>query len=173
MKPRDFLNFFKTKSGRLVLFVVVFGGGLLVFSALRGRSGRDDDMDVRVSRSQTNATDKPQVVQTGKSEVGIIAYGSSHWAMVEARDQLRDEYNVETDYLRIRAYPFNRDVHEFVASHQRVYVVDQNRDGQMLSLLKLDVDPHYAPRLRSVRHYNGLPVDARSITDEIISQEGK
>jgi hypothetical protein len=64
MKPRDFLNFFKTKSGRLVLFVAVFGGGLLVFSALRGRSGRTDDMDVRVSRSQTNATDKPQVVQT-------------------------------------------------------------------------------------------------------------
>jgi hypothetical protein len=64
MKPRDFLNFFKTKSGRLVLFVAVFGGGLLVFSALRGRSGHNDDMDVRVSRSQTNATDKPQVVQT-------------------------------------------------------------------------------------------------------------
>jgi hypothetical protein len=64
MKPRDFLNFFKTKSGRLVLFVAVFGGGLLIFSALRGKSGSNDDMDVRVSRSQTNATDKPQVVQT-------------------------------------------------------------------------------------------------------------
>jgi len=63
MKPRDFLNFFKTKSGKLVLFVAVFGGGLLVFSALRGKSG-NDDMDVRVSRSQTNMTDKPQVVQT-------------------------------------------------------------------------------------------------------------
>ena len=64
MKPRDFLNFFKTKSGKLVLFVVVFGGGLLVFSTLRGKSGDDDDMDMRVSQSQTNLTDKPQVVQT-------------------------------------------------------------------------------------------------------------
>lgn len=64
MKPRDFLNFFKTKSGKLVLFVALFGGGLLVFSALRGKSGNNDDMDVRVSRSQTNMTDKPQVVQT-------------------------------------------------------------------------------------------------------------
>ncbi|MBI3414873.1 MAG: TrbI/VirB10 family protein [Verrucomicrobia bacterium] len=63
MKPRDFLNFFKTKSGKLVLFVALFGGGLLVFSALRGKSG-NDDLDVRVSRSQTNMTDKPQVVQT-------------------------------------------------------------------------------------------------------------
>ncbi len=116
---------------------------------------------------------RPEVVQTGKSEVGIIGYGTSHWALVESRDQLRQEYGVETDYLRIRAFPFNRDVHEFIASHQRVYVVDQNRDAQMLSLLKLDIDPRHAPRLRSVRHYNGLPIDARSVTDEIISQEGK
>lgn len=64
MKPRDFLNFFKTKSGKLVLFVAVFGGGLLLFSALHGKSGSNDDMDVRVSRSQTNKMDKPQVVQT-------------------------------------------------------------------------------------------------------------
>lgn len=64
MKPRDFLNFFKTKSGKLVLFVVIFGGGLLVFSVLRGNSGSDDDMDVRVTGSQTNMTDKPQVVQS-------------------------------------------------------------------------------------------------------------
>src|SRR5205814_1502869 len=64
MKPRDFLNFFKTKSGKLVLFVALFGGGLLLFSALHGKSSSNDDMDVRVSRSQTNMTDKPQVVQT-------------------------------------------------------------------------------------------------------------
>jgi hypothetical protein len=64
MKPRDFLNFFKTKSGKLVLFVAVFGGGLLLFSALHGKSGSNDDMDVRATRSQTNQTDKPQVVQT-------------------------------------------------------------------------------------------------------------
>jgi hypothetical protein len=64
MKPRDFLNFFKTKSGKLVLFVAVFGGGLLLFSALHDKSGNRDEMDVRATRSQTNQTDKPQVVQT-------------------------------------------------------------------------------------------------------------
>lgn len=64
MKPRDFLNFFKTKSGKMVLFVAIFGGGLLLFSSLRNKSGNGDEMDVRVSRSQTNLTDKPQVVQT-------------------------------------------------------------------------------------------------------------
>ena len=64
-------------------------------------------------------------------------------------------------------------MHEFIASHKRVYVVDQNRDGQMHNLLKLDIPAEYVARLRSVRHYNGLPIDARSMTDDIISQEGK
>ncbi|HON93748.1 MAG TPA: TrbI/VirB10 family protein [Sedimentisphaerales bacterium] len=61
MKPRDFLNFFKTRSGKLVLFGVVFGGGLLVFSALRDKSGSDE---IRVTGLTTNATDRPQVVQS-------------------------------------------------------------------------------------------------------------
>ena len=64
MKPRDFLNFFKTKSGKLVLFAVVFGGGLVLFSVMRDRSRGQDDMDVRVCARSTNATDNPQVVQT-------------------------------------------------------------------------------------------------------------
>jgi 2-oxoglutarate ferredoxin oxidoreductase subunit alpha len=116
---------------------------------------------------------KPEMMSNGASKIGIIAYGTSHWALVESRDQLRKEYGLETDYLRLRAFPFNRDVHEFVASHERVYVVDQNRDAQMLSLFKLDLDPRQVVKLHSVRHYNGLPIDARSVTDEIISQEGK
>lgn len=61
MKPRDFLNFFKTRSGKLVLFAVVFGGGLLIFSALRNKSGTDE---IRVTGLTTNVTDKPQVVQS-------------------------------------------------------------------------------------------------------------
>ena len=107
------------------------------------------------------------------SKVGIIAYGTSHWALLESCDQLQEEFHVTADYLRIRAYPFNHDVHEFVKNHDRVYIVEQNRDGQMLSLLKLDLSPEQVVKLRSVRHYNGLPIDARSVTDEIISQEGK
>jgi len=107
------------------------------------------------------------------SKVGIIAYGTSHWALLESCDQLREEFRVTADYLRIRAYPFNHDVHEFVKNHDRVYIVEQNRDGQMLSLLKLDLSPEQVVKLRSIRHYNGLPIDARSVTDEIISQEGK
>jgi len=115
---------------------------------------------------------KPEKVSEGKSKIGILAYGTSHWAVAECRDQMRQEYKLETDYLRLRAYPFNRDVHEFVEKHERVYVVEQNRDAQLLDLLKLDVDPRLVTKLRSVRHFNGLPIDARSVSDEIISQEG-
>jgi 2-oxoglutarate/2-oxoacid ferredoxin oxidoreductase subunit alpha len=114
----------------------------------------------------------PIVVQTGKSKVGIIAFGTSDFAVLESRDQLKKEYGVETDYLRIRAFPFTKEVHEFVASHDHVYIVEQNRDAQMLSLLKLDLPAEDAVKLRSIRHFNGLPIDARSVTDEFVLQEG-
>jgi len=105
------------------------------------------------------------------SKIGIIAYGTSHWALVESCDQLRKEHNLQVDYLRLRAYPFNQDVHEFIKDHDCIYVVEQNRDAQMFQLLKLDVDADQIIKLRSVLHYNGLPIDARSVTDAIISQQ--
>jgi 2-oxoglutarate ferredoxin oxidoreductase subunit alpha len=108
-----------------------------------------------------------------KSRVGVIAYGTSHWAVSESSDQLAHDYGVRIDYLRLRAYPFGPEVHEFIRNHDRVYVVEQNRDGQMHELLKLDVSPEQVTKLRRVLHFNGLPIDARSVTDEIISQEGK
>jgi 2-oxoglutarate ferredoxin oxidoreductase subunit alpha len=108
-----------------------------------------------------------------KSKIGVIAFGTSHWAVAEAHDQLSREYGVKVDYLRLRGYPFNQSVHEFIRNHDRVYVVEQNRDAQMLQLLKLDVSPDQVTKLRSVLHYNGLPIDARSVTDEISAQEGK
>jgi 2-oxoglutarate/2-oxoacid ferredoxin oxidoreductase subunit alpha len=116
---------------------------------------------------------KPEVVADGTSRIGIIAFGTSDYAVRESRDQLAQEYKIGTDYLRLRAYPFNRDVHQFVEKHERVYVVEQNRDAQMLNLLKLDLAAKEVSKLRSVRHFNGLPIDARSVTDDIISQEGK
>jgi 2-oxoglutarate/2-oxoacid ferredoxin oxidoreductase subunit alpha len=116
---------------------------------------------------------KPEVVANGTSTIGVIAFGTTDFAMRESRDQLAKEFDVKTDYLRLRAYPFSREVHDFVAQHERIYVVEQNRDGQMLSLLKLDLAAEQTIKLRSVRHYNGLPIDARSITDDIVSQEGK
>ena len=71
MKPRDFLNLFKTRSGKLVLFAVVFGGGLLLFRALRERSGSSDTY-VRVAQLTTNATDKPQVVESIERQMQLF-----------------------------------------------------------------------------------------------------
>jgi 2-oxoglutarate ferredoxin oxidoreductase subunit alpha len=142
-------------------------------------SERPDDFErnmERINRKFETARSfvpRPEVVTTGKAKIGIIAYGTSHWAIVESRDQLQREYNLETDYLRLRAYPFTREVHEFIEKHEILYVVEQNRDAQMLSLLKLDIRPELTTRLRSVAHIHGLPLDARSVTDEIMTMEGK
>jgi 2-oxoglutarate/2-oxoacid ferredoxin oxidoreductase subunit alpha len=107
----------------------------------------------------------------GTAEVGLLAYGSSHHAVVETVSQLRGEASLEVDYLRVRAYPFSREVEAFVAAHRRTYVVEQNRDAQLLSLLKLDLPAGLVPRLRVVAHVHGLPLDARSVTDEILEKE--
>jgi 2-oxoglutarate ferredoxin oxidoreductase subunit alpha len=142
-------------------------------------SERPDDyannMDRLARKFETARTmvPRPELVRNKGNEIGIIAYGTSHHALVETLDQLQNEYGMKADYLRVRAYPFTRETHDFIAAHKRLYIVDQNRDGQMHELLKLDVAVPEIAKLRSVRHYNGLPIDARSITDEIISQEGK
>ncbi len=107
------------------------------------------------------------------AKVGIIAYGSSHWATLETVDQLRDEQGMAVDYLRVKAYPFGAAVAEFIAAHERVYVVDQNRDAQMLQLIKLDIAPAEVVKLRSICHYNGHPLEARTVTDGIVAQEQK
>jgi 2-oxoglutarate ferredoxin oxidoreductase subunit alpha len=145
-----------------------------------GYSERPDDFEKNMERinkkfdTARSFVPRPELIKgTSKSKIGIIAYGTSHWAIVESRDQLSGEYNVETDYLRLKAYPFSREVHEFIEQHDRVYVVEQNRDAQMLSLIKLDIKPELVTRLRSIAHIHGLPLDARSVTDELISMEGK
>ena len=107
------------------------------------------------------------------ADVALIAYGSSHWAVDEARDQLRRERGLETSYMRLRAYPFTTAVEQFIDRHTRVYVVEQNRDAQMMSLLKLDLTPGQVGKLRSVLYYAGLPLDARTVSDEIVAQESE
>ncbi len=113
----------------------------------------------------------PVVQDAAGAEVGIIAYGTSHWAVEEARDQLERESGIKTAYMRLRAYPFSADVEAFVRKYSRIYIVEQNRDSQMQSLMKIDLPPELATRYRSVLHYNGLPIDARSITDAIVALE--
>ena len=116
----------------------------------------------------------PPVVEGDENvEVGIIAYGTSHWALTESRDQLEAEQDLKTRYLRIRALPFSDELAAFIRSCERVYVVEQNRDAQMRQLISLELadEPEQIGKLESVLHYNGLPIDARTITDEILALE--
>jgi 2-oxoglutarate ferredoxin oxidoreductase subunit alpha len=114
----------------------------------------------------------PVVQMNPKAKIGLIGFGTSHFATEESRDQLREETSVETSYFRLRAYPFNDDLGAFIDAHERIYVIEQNRDAQMRQLMKLELTPERQTKLRSVLHYNGLPIDARSITDDVLAQEG-
>jgi 2-oxoglutarate ferredoxin oxidoreductase subunit alpha len=142
-------------------------------------SERADDFENNMERlnrkfeTARSFVPRPEITKGHNAKIGIIGYGTSHWGITESRDQMRDEYSIETDYLRLRAYPFTREVHDFIEHHDRIYVVEQNRDAQMLTLLRLDLKPELTPRLRSIAHITGLPLDARSITDELTSMEGK
>jgi 2-oxoglutarate ferredoxin oxidoreductase subunit alpha len=141
-------------------------------------SERPDDyvenMD-RLSRKFESARARvpaPVVQSNAKAKIGLIGFGTSHFATEESRDQLLEEFKVETSYFRLRAYPFNNELAAFIDAHERIYVIEQNRDAQMRQLMKLELTPEQQTRLRSVLHYNGLPIDARSITDDVLSQEG-
>jgi 2-oxoglutarate/2-oxoacid ferredoxin oxidoreductase subunit alpha len=114
----------------------------------------------------------PIAVKDGTSKIGFIAYGSTDFALCESLDQIKKDYKLDVDYLRIRAYPFAHEIHDFVASHERVYVVEQDRDAQLASLLKLDLPAEQVVKLRSILYYTGLPMDARSITSEFATKEG-
>jgi 2-oxoglutarate ferredoxin oxidoreductase subunit alpha len=143
-----------------------------------GYTEKPDEYQVvldRLARKFDNArkfVPAPIAIRDGKSKIGILAYGSSDFAVRESLDQIEKEHKFAVDYMRIRAYPFAHEIHDFVASHDRVYVVEQDRDAQLASLLKLDLPADQVVKLRSILHYNGLPIDARTVTEEFATKEG-
>ena len=96
---------------------------------------------------------------------GAIYFGSTSPAMVEAVDRLAAQ-GVGLDLLRLRAFPFHDEVRDFIAAHEQVFVVEQNRDAQMRTLLVNELDIHPA-KLTRVLHYDGTPITARFIADAI------
>ena len=99
-------------------------------------------------------------------EIGVIGYGTSHWAIEESRGQLEREFGVH-DRLpaAARLSVHRRSSTQFIDRYSRIYLVEQNRDAQMLGLMRLDCTPERVAKIRSVLHYSGLPIDARSVTD--------
>ena len=141
-----------------------------------GYSERPEDwkknLDRLAMKLETARTKLPAPVIEGDigAKVGLIAYGSTHWALVEARDQLREQ-GIATEYCRVRALPVSDEVANFVTRHERVYVIEQNRDGQLGSILRARLSGSLADRLRSVCHYSGTPIAAANIVRPILGWE--
>ncbi len=126
----------------------------------------------RIGRKHDTARDlvpAPVIETMEGAEIGIIAYGSTDQAVCETRALLKEK-GIPTDYMRVRAVPFPKSVHDFIRDHRRVYVVEMNRDGQMRQLLSLDY-PEGATRLVSVAHVDGLPLTACWIEEKILAKE--
>lgn len=114
---------------------------------------------------------KPVVDDVEEARVAIISLGSNDPAVQEARDRLR-KAGVETSYLRLRALPISQTVCDFIASYDKVYVIENNFDGQLHKIL-LTETPEYAGRLVSIAKCDGLPLSARFITESILNKQGK
>ncbi|MDE2481626.1 MAG: 2-oxoacid:acceptor oxidoreductase subunit alpha [bacterium] len=128
-------------------------------------------LDRLTRKHDTARTVVPQpVVEESGHPVAILAYGTTHHAVVEARDLLEAD-GVPVDYLRLKALPLSPDVAAFIARHERVYVVEQNRDAQLFTLLRAELPNHLVSRIHSIRHYNGVPIDAHAIVDPLLAAE--
>lgn len=109
----------------------------------------------------------PETFQTSQnSEYGMIFYGTTMFSALEAKDHLA-AHNLEIDALRIRSFPFNQEVEDFIRNHHKVFVIEQNRDGQLRSLLinELEIPPS---KLLKVLNYDGLPITAQQIEVHIL-----
>jgi 2-oxoglutarate ferredoxin oxidoreductase subunit alpha len=103
-------------------------------------------------------------------EVGIVSIGSCDGAVNEALDIL-ERRGVHLDYMRVRSFPFGQEVEEFLASHSLLFVVEQNRDAQLKSLLTLETAVEKA-KLRSILHYSGLPISSSCIVEGVLAEVG-
>jgi 2-oxoglutarate ferredoxin oxidoreductase subunit alpha len=131
---------------------------------------RNMDRLARKHETARAAMPAPIVDTAAGSPIGLIAFGTTHHAVVEARDLLR-ERGMPVDYLRVRALPLAASIVDYVRQHERVYVIEQNRDGQMYDQLRLYLPIELAGRLRSIRHYDGRPIPAESITRPLLELE--
>lgn len=127
-------------------------------------SAYQDVMDRLLVKWETAKTLVPPAVISQADQatsVGIVAFGSSDGAVIEARHHLASQ-GIHTNYLRVRGFPFGQEVEEFLASHDTIFVVEQNRDAQMKSLLKLETAVN-SSKLVSILHYNGMPIPSECV----------
>ena len=133
-----------------------------------------ENMERLLKKHRTAASLVPPAIERkaeAPTRFGVIYYGSTSPAIAEA-DMLLAEKGIHVDLLRVRGFPFGGEVAAFIAAHDHVFVVEQNRDGQLRSLLvnELEIDPR---RLGKVVHYDGTPISARFIARAIEKGAGE
>jgi len=114
---------------------------------------------------------KPEIRYSKFNKAGIITLGSGHGACVEALDRLAAK-DIGLNYCRVKAFPFSEEVSEFIAQHEVVYVVEQNRDGQLRSLLINDIEAEQT-KLVPLLHYNGMPINSGFVVDKVLEEIAK
>ena len=105
------------------------------------------------------------------NKAGLLTIGSGHGACIEARDRLAAE-KINLDYCRVRAFPFSDAVRDFIEQHDVIYVVEQNRDAQLRSLLMLDIDADPS-KLVPLLHYDGMPINAGFVVEKVLEEVSK
>ena len=113
----------------------------------------------------------PKIEYSTFNNTAILSVGSCDGAVKEALLRLKQK-NIGLNYCRVRAFPFNHEVKNFIDKHERVYVVEQNRDAQLRSLLILDAEAD-SEKLVSMLHYDGMPINAAFVIDEIEEEVAK
>ena len=119
-----------------------------------------DRIDRKIQRA-AKAVPQPVVRKAAGAKMGLITVGGCHAACIEALDILAKD-GVPIDFMRVRGFPFGEDVAAFVESHDVTFVVEQNRDAQLRSLIVLETGVHMA-KLESVRYYGGFPMSAHHV----------
>jgi len=111
---------------------------------------------------------KAAIEHDPKIDIALVAYGSSDGAVREARDIL-SSHGLTANYMRLRSFPFGDEVEKFLEAHKLIFVIEQNRDGQMRSLLTLETRVEKY-KLRSLLHYSGLPISSEFIVTGVLAE---
>jgi 2-oxoglutarate ferredoxin oxidoreductase subunit alpha len=111
---------------------------------------------------------KAVIEQDPGIDIAVVAYGSSDGAVREALDIL-GTHGLKANYLRLRSFPFGEDVEKFLEDHKLLFVIEQNRDAQMRSLLTLETRVP-KEKLRSLLHYSGLPISSEFIVKGVLAE---
>ena len=114
---------------------------------------------------------EPVLFNSKDTQIGVIGFGSTQPAILEARHQLETRKEMKFDYLRVRALPFTDSVRKFVENHERIYVIELNRDGQLHQLLSMEY-PGNASKFISIAYQDGLPATAKWVRESLLAANG-